>query len=73
MRFNKHISIVIPALNEQGVAVMQLPHLDESYVQLTTVLIHSSGQMLSSTVALADWTQQRSIGRWLYQLPSVPP
>jgi len=45
------IGAVIPALNEQGVAVMQLPHLDESYVQLTTILMHTSGQMLSSTVA----------------------
>jgi hypothetical protein len=38
------IGAVIPALNEQGVAVMQLP-------QLTTILMHTSGQMLSSTVA----------------------
>ena len=45
------IGAVIPALNAQGVAVMQLPHLDESYVQLTTILMHTSGQMLSSTVA----------------------
>lgn len=45
------IGAVIPCLNEHGVGVLQLPHLDESYVQLTTVLIHSSGQMLSSTVA----------------------
>ena len=45
------IGAVIPCLNENGVGVLQLPHLDESYVQLTTVLIHSSGQMLSSTVA----------------------
>jgi len=45
------IGAVIPVLNENGVGVLQLPHLDESLVQLTTVLIHSSGQMLSSTVA----------------------
>ena len=45
------IGAVIPVLNENGVGVLQLPHTDESYVQLTTVLIHSSGQMLSSTVA----------------------
>jgi hypothetical protein len=45
------IDAVVPCLNEQGVAVMQLPHLDESYVQLTTILMHTSGQMLSSTVA----------------------
>ena len=45
------IGAVIPCLNENGVGVLQLPHLDESFVQLTTVLIHSSGQMLSSTVA----------------------
>ena len=45
------IGAVIPCLNGHGVGVLQLPHLDESYVQLTTVLIHSSGQMLSSTVA----------------------
>ncbi len=45
------IDAVVPCLNAQGVAVMQLPHLDESYVQLTTILMHTSGQMLSSTVA----------------------
>lgn len=45
------IGAVIPALNEQGVAVLQPAHLDESYVQVTTILMHTSGQMLSSTVA----------------------
>jgi hypothetical protein len=45
------IDAVIPVLNEHGVGVLQMPHLDETQVQLTTVLLHSSGQMVSSTVA----------------------
>lgn len=45
------IDAVVPPLNAQDVVVMQLPHLDETYVQLTTILMHTSGQMLSSTVA----------------------
>ena len=45
------IDAVIPVLNEHGVGVLQMPHLDETPVQLTTVLLHSSGQMVASTVA----------------------
>ena len=45
------IHAVVPALNAQGIAVLQMPHIDEEVVQLTTTLLHTSGQMLSSTVA----------------------
>jgi len=44
------IHAVVPVLNEQGIAVLQMPHHDEQVVQLTTVLLHTSGQMVSSTV-----------------------
>lgn len=44
------IHAVVPALNEQGIAVLQMPHTDEGVVQLTTTLLHTSGQMISSTV-----------------------
>ena len=45
------IDAVIPVLNEAGVGILQLPSQHDNQVQLTTVLIHSSGQMVSSTVA----------------------
>ena len=44
------IDAVIPALNANGVGVLQLPSIEGSEVQLTTILMHSSGQRLSSTV-----------------------
>jgi len=44
------IHAVVPALNAQGIAVLQMPHIDEEVVQLTTTLLHTSGQMISSTV-----------------------
>jgi len=44
------IHAVVPVLNEQGIAVLQMPHIDEQVVQLTTTLLHTSGQMISSTV-----------------------
>ena len=45
------LDAVVPVLNAQGITVLQLPHLEGSHVELTTVLGHTSGQMLSSTVA----------------------
>ena len=46
------LDAVVPCLNAQGVAVLQLPHQEGgTQVQLTTILMHTSGQMLSSTVA----------------------
>tara|TARA_R110002074_G_scaffold19025_3_gene61139 strand:+ start:4689 stop:5381 length:693 start_codon:yes stop_codon:yes gene_type:complete len=44
------IDAVIPVLNANGVGVLQLPSIEGSEVQLTTILMHSSGQRLSSTV-----------------------
>lgn len=44
------IHAVVPVLNAQGIAVLQMPHIDEEVVQLTTTLLHTSGQMISSTV-----------------------
>lgn len=44
------IDAVIPVLNANGVGVLQLPRLEGSEVQLTTILMHTSGQVLSSTV-----------------------
>lgn len=45
------LDAVVPVLNAQGITVLQLPHLQDTHVQLTTVLGHTSGQMLTSTVA----------------------
>ena len=45
------LDAVVPVLNAQGITVLQLPHLEGCHVELTTVLGHTSGQMLSSTVA----------------------
>ena len=53
------IDAVIPVLNEHGVGVLQMPHLDETQVQLTTVLLHSSGQMVASTVAKFNYCSAR--------------
>ena len=44
------IDAVIPVLNANGVGVLQLPSIEGSEVRLTTILMHSSGQRLSSTV-----------------------
>ena len=44
------LDAVVPVLNAQGITVLQLPHLEDPYVKLTTVLAHTSGQMLESTV-----------------------
>tara|TARA_R100000278_G_scaffold36149_2_gene32547 strand:+ start:774 stop:1424 length:651 start_codon:yes stop_codon:yes gene_type:complete len=44
------IDAVIPCLNANGVGVLQLPSIEGSEVRLTTILMHSSGQRLSSTV-----------------------
>ncbi len=44
------IDAVIPVLNANGLGVLQLPSIEGSEVQLTTILMHSSGQRLSSTV-----------------------
>ena len=40
------LDAVVPVLNLQGITVLQLPHLNGTEVQLTTVLGHTSGQML---------------------------
>lgn len=45
------LEAIVPALNKHGLALLQLPHFDSELVQVTTVITHSSGQMLSSTVA----------------------
>jgi len=44
------IDAVIPVLNANGVGVLQLPSIEGNEVRLTTILMHSSGQRLSSTV-----------------------
>ena len=44
------IDAIIPCLNANGVGVLQLPSIEGSEVRLTTILMHSSGQRLSSTV-----------------------
>jgi hypothetical protein len=44
------IDAIIPVLNANGVGVLQLPSIEGSEVRLTTILMHSSGQRLSSTV-----------------------
>jgi hypothetical protein len=44
------IDAVIPVLNANGLGVLQLPSIEGSEVRLTTILMHSSGQRLSSTV-----------------------
>lgn len=44
------IDAVVPVLNANGVGVLQLPSIEGSEVRLTTILMHSSGQRLSSTV-----------------------
>lgn len=40
------------ALSKHGLAVMQLPSVDETNVLVTTLLAHSSGEWISSTLSL---------------------
>lgn len=45
------LEAITPVLNRNGLAMMQLPTFDgDAIVQVTTVVIHTSGQMMSSTV-----------------------
>lgn len=45
------LDAITPVLNRNGLAMMQLPTFDgDAIVQVTTVVIHTSGQMISSTV-----------------------
>lgn len=46
------VEAVVPALNDNGIAVMQSPAFDGDYVALTTVLLHESGSSVSSTLLL---------------------
>lgn len=46
------VEAVVPALNDNGIAVMQSPAFDGDYVALTTVLLHESGSSVSSTLRL---------------------
>ena len=45
------LEAITPVLNRNGLAMLQLPTFDgDNTVQVTTVIIHTSGQMMSSTV-----------------------
>lgn len=48
------IDSVVPALNEQGIAVIQGPSADESFqgACLETMLVHTSGQWISSLIKI---------------------
>lgn len=46
------VEAVVPALNDNGIAVLQSPAFDGDYVSLTTVLLHESGSSVSSTLRL---------------------
>lgn len=45
------LDAVLPALNAQGIALLQHPHYAEGVVTVTTMLAHKSGQWMSSAVA----------------------
>ena len=40
------VDAVVPALNAHGISVMQLPDFDGEYLNLTTVLVHESGDTI---------------------------
>ena len=45
------LDAITPVLNRHGLAMLQLPTFDgDTIVQVTTVVVHTSGQMMSSTV-----------------------
>ena len=46
------LEITRPILSKHGLAVVQLPDLMENKLLLETVLIHKSGQWISSTIAM---------------------
>lgn len=46
------VEAVVPALNENGIGVMQSPSFDGDLVGITTVLIHESGAMAQATLHL---------------------
>jgi hypothetical protein len=43
---------VVPALNEQGIGVMQFPSYDGDFVAVTTTLLHESGASVTGTLHL---------------------
>ena len=47
------VEAVVPALNENGIAVMQAPAFDGRKVSVTTTLIHESGASVTSVLDLA--------------------
>lgn len=44
--------VVVPALAKHGIAVTQLPAVTDGGVEVTTVLMHSSGQYVSSKLTM---------------------
>jgi len=48
----KDLEGALRVLNKEGVGLVQIPHFDSGHVMLTSVVIHESGEMLSSTVSV---------------------
>lgn len=46
------VEAVVPALNDNGIAVLQSPAFDGECVALTTTLLHESGSSVSSTLRM---------------------
>ena len=46
------VEAVVPALNEQGVAVIQSPSFDGDWVSISTTMLHESGAAVSSVLRL---------------------
>lgn len=46
------VEAVVPALNDQGIAVMQFPAFDGEFVSVTTELLHESGASVRSTLKM---------------------
>jgi hypothetical protein len=46
------VEAVVPALNENGIAVIQSPAFEGDFVSLTTILLHESGSSVSGTLRL---------------------
>ena len=48
----KDLEGALRVLTKEGVGLVQIPHFDGGHVMLTSVVIHESGELLSSTVSV---------------------
>ena len=48
----KDLEGALRVLTKEGVGLVQIPHFDGGHVMLTSVVIHESGELMSSTVSV---------------------